>query len=128
VEGLDPETQAIVLQTLLLEAIAVAEVAVVVYNDEGRYITVNDYACSILGYSREELLRHDVGDFTTGGFDRTRLLSNQRREGMRVLHRKDGTDVVVAYVVVPTRVSRLPYYLSFFWALDDNDPRAATAT
>jgi PAS domain S-box-containing protein len=99
---------ALVLQTLLLEAIQQAEMAIVVYDEEGRYVTVNDCACEILGYTREELLAHDVGDFTDG-IDRSRLLTNKRREGVRLVQRRDGSTVPVAFVVVPTTVGKLPY-------------------
>ena len=118
----------LILQTLLLEAIDAAQVAICVYDEEGRYATVNDCACELLGYSREEVLRHDIGDFTADGFDRTRLLSNKMREGVRLVHRKDGSTFPVAFLVVPTRVGHLPYYLSVWWALDPDDPRAADAS
>lgn len=36
--------------------------AMVVADDEGRYLTVNDAACVLLGYSREQLLRMRVAD------------------------------------------------------------------
>jgi PAS domain S-box-containing protein len=118
----------LVRQTLLLEAACAAEIAVCVYDDEGRYVTVNDYACATLGYSREELLRHDIGDFTEGGIDRRRLLSSSRREGARLVHRKDGSAFPAAFVVVPTTVSNLPYFIAIWWMLDPNDPRGVDAT
>ena len=116
-----------VLETLLLEGIASARIAICVYDDEGRYVTVNDCACEILGYNREELLRHDVADFTEGGIDRKVLLSDEHREGVRLVRRKDGSTVPCAFVVTPTRVANLPYFLAVWWALADDDPRAATA-
>jgi PAS domain S-box-containing protein len=122
------DAAALVAQTLLLEAVEAAQVAVCVYDERGRYVTVNDCACAILGYSREELLAHDVGDFTSGGFDRSRLRSNRMREGVRLVQRKDGSSVPVAFVVVATRVGHLPYYLSVWWTLDADDPRVAGAS
>jgi PAS domain S-box-containing protein len=101
--------------------------AVCVYDDEGRYVTVNDCACAILGYTRDELLARDVGDFTAGGIDRRVLLKEETREGTRRVTRSDGTTVPVAFVVTPTRVSGLPYFVSVWWTLDEDDPRAATA-
>jgi PAS domain S-box-containing protein len=117
-----------VLERLLLEAIDSARMAICVYDDVGRYITVNDCACQILGYTREELLQHDVADFTEGGIDRKVLLSNEHREGVRAVKRKDGSTVPCAFVVTPTRVSNLPYFLAVWWTLDDDDPRVAGAT
>jgi PAS domain S-box-containing protein len=116
-----------VLETLLLEAIESARMAICVYDEEGRYVTVNDRACAILGYTREELLAHDVGDFTKGGIDRRVLLSDEHREGVRLVTRKDGSTVPCAFVVTPARVANLPYFVAVWWTLDDDDPRAASA-
>jgi PAS domain-containing protein len=61
--------------------------------DEGRYVTVNECACAILGCSREELLTRDVGDFSDGAIDRRVLLKNEHREGVRIAARTDGSKV-----------------------------------
>jgi PAS domain S-box-containing protein len=119
--------RSVVLETLLMEAIEFADMAICVYDDEGRYVTVNDCACKILGYTRDELIKHDVGDFTEGGIDRKVLLSRKHREGVRLVKRKDGSTVPCAFVVTPTRVGHLPYFVAMWWTLDDDDPRAAGA-
>ena len=116
-----------VLETLLLDAIESAQMAICVYDDHGRYVTVNDCACKILGCSRDDLLKHDVGDFTAGGIDRKVLMSDEHREGVRLVQRKDGTTVPCAFVVTPTRVAGLPYFVAVWWTLDADDPRAAQA-
>jgi PAS domain S-box-containing protein len=121
------DAQGLVLQTLLLEAIESANVAICVYDDHGRYMTVNECACKILGCSRNDLLVHDVADFTEGGIDRQVLLSNEHREGVRLVTRKDGSTVPCAFVVTPTRVGHLPYFVAVWWTLDEDDPRAAIA-
>jgi PAS domain S-box-containing protein len=122
------DARAAVLETLLLEAIDKAGMAICVYDEEGRYVTVNDCACTILGYTREELLTHDVGEFTAGGIDRRVLLRNDHREGVRAVVRKDGSTVPVAFVVTATRVSNLPYFVAVWWTLDADDPRATDAS
>ena len=116
-----------VLEMLLREAIDAARMAICVYDEEGRYVTVNEWACEILGYSREELLAHDVADFTAGGIDRTVLLEDSYREGVRWVTRKDGSTVPCAFVVSPTRVAGLPYFVAVWWALAGDDPRVADA-
>jgi PAS domain S-box-containing protein len=123
----ETDAQGLVLQTLLLESIEYANMAICVYDERGRYVTVNECACRILGYSREELLGHDVADFTEGGIDRKVLLSNDHREGVRRVTRKDGSTTSCAFVVTPTRVGHLPYFIAVWWTLDDDDPRAAQA-
>src|SRR3954453_9896766 len=102
--------------------------AVCVYDDQGRYVAVNECATTILGSTREELLAHDVADFTAGGIDRKVLLSPEHREGVRRVRRKDGSTVPVAFVVTPTRVANLPYFVAVWWTLDPDDPRIAGAS
>ena len=121
------DARAAVLETLLLEAIGSARMAICVYDEYGRYVTVNECACTILGYTRDELLGHDVGDFTEGGIDRKILLTDEHREGVRLVTRRDGSTVPCAFVVTPTRVASLPYFVAVWWALDEDDPRAADA-
>jgi PAS domain S-box-containing protein len=123
-----PSAGDVLAAALLGDAADHAELAVVIYDDEGRYLAVNRHACELLGYSREELMQHDVADFTDGGIDRSVLLRPERREGVRIVTRKDGTRVPVAFVVASTRVSRLPFYFAVWWELPDGDARAATAT
>jgi len=118
----------IVLETLLGDAAKHAHVGIYVYDDEGTYVAVNDHAAALLGTTRDELLRHDIGDFTRDGIDRRVLLRTERREGVRLLRRRDGTEVPAAFVVVPTQVSGLGFFVAIVWELEPDDPRAAAAT
>ena len=118
----------IVLASLLGDGAEHAEVGLFIYDDDGKYLAVNRYGAELLGYDRGELLEHDVGDFTAGGIDRSVLQRLERREGVRLVHRKDGTERAVAFVVTPTQVGSLWFYLAVVWELADDDPRAAAAT
>ncbi|MDE3026296.1 MAG: PAS domain-containing protein, partial [Acidobacteriota bacterium] len=71
-------------EALLGEAAESAFFAVSVYDDDGRMVAVNKRAAALLGVGRDELLSYDVGAFTAGGFDRTRLFSQEMREGVRL--------------------------------------------
>ncbi len=123
--GFPPE----LLEVLLGQAAAGAtEIAVSVYDDDGRYVAVNDCACALLGYTREEVIARDVGDFTEGGIDRSRLLRPGLREGVRLIHRKDGSSFPAQFVVSPTKVGQIAFYVSFWWRLADDDPRAVGAS
>ncbi|HEY2072030.1 MAG TPA: PAS domain S-box protein [Gaiellaceae bacterium] len=115
-------------EALLGEAAESAFFAISVYDDDGRMVAINKRAAELLGYSREELLAYDVGAFTEGGFDRTRLFSQEMREGVRLVQRKDGTRFPSAFVVAPATLSGLPYFVAVWWQLADDDPRAATAS
>ena len=114
-------------EVLLGEAVESAFFAITVYDDDGRMVAANRRAADLLGYSRDELLRYDVGAFTDGGFDRTRLFSRDMREGVRLVERRDGSRFPAAFVVAPATLAGLPYFVSVWWQLDESDPRAATA-
>jgi PAS domain S-box-containing protein len=115
-------------EALLGEAADSAFFAVTVYDDDGRLVAANRRASEILGYPRDELLSYDVGAYTEGGFDRSRLFSQEMREGVRLVRRKDGTKVPVAFVVAPSQLAGLPYFVSVWWQLAADDPRAASAS
>jgi len=117
----------VVLQSLLGDGAEHAEIALFIYDDDGKYVAINRYGADLLGYDRSELLAHDVGDFTDGGIDRDLLLRQERREGARIVQRKDGTRKTVAFVVTPTQVGSFWFYLAVVWKLDDEDPRASAA-
>jgi PAS domain S-box-containing protein len=117
----------VVLQSLLGEGAEHAEIGLFIYDDDGKYVAINRYGADLLGYDRSELLAHDVGDFTEGGIDRNILLRQERREGVRIVTRKDGTRETVAFVVTPTQVGSFWFYLAVVWKLDDEDPRASAA-
>jgi PAS domain S-box-containing protein len=120
-------TPEIVHATLIGEAGDCAALAVSVYDDQGRMVAVNEHAAELLGYTREELLARDVGAYTDGGIDRSLLRTEKRREGVRLVHRKDGSAIPVAFVVAATRVSQLPYFVAVWWELAPDDPRATEA-
>jgi PAS domain S-box-containing protein len=115
-------------EALLGEAAESAFFAITVYDDDGRLVAANRRASELLGYSREELLAFDVGTYTEGGFDRSRLFTQEMREGVRLVRRKDGTQVPVAFVVAPSQLAGLPYFVAAWWQLAGDDPRATAAT
>ena len=128
-EGLTDRTAPpdVVLQSLLGDGAEHAEIGLFIYDDDGKYLAINRYGADLLGYDRSELLAHDVGDFTDGGIDRDLLLRQERREGARIVQRKDGTRKTVAFVVTPTQVGSFWFYLAVVWELADDDPRASAA-
>jgi len=55
--------------------------AMVIADDEGRYVEVNAAACGLYGLSRSALLGHWIGDFAAPGLDVASIWSTFRREG-----------------------------------------------
>jgi PAS domain S-box-containing protein len=85
------EQAADVIQTTLLgDGADNVELRIFAYDDDAKYVAVNRQAADLLGYPRDELLTRHVADFTEGGIDRRVLLLHERREGVRVVRRKDG--------------------------------------
>ncbi|MEW5849112.1 MAG: response regulator [Myxococcota bacterium] len=79
--------------------------AMLVADDEGRYVEVNLAACRLLGLEREELLEQRLDRFVDGPPEETRrlwqqLLREGRQEGEMVLRRPDGETRVAEYRAV----------------------------
>jgi PAS domain S-box-containing protein len=83
----------------LLKQAADMPVALLVANNSGRYVDVNDLATRLTGYSRAELLRMSVWDLTpTASIHAGRrmwrdFLDAERMAGTYTLLRKDGSEV-----------------------------------
>jgi PAS domain S-box-containing protein len=99
---------------------------VVLVADEGmRYLTASDAACSLLGYSRDELLALTVPDLVVESnaselFEH--FLRDEAQRGTITLRRKDGRLVVATYDARTTVVDGVSYYISVLSPLPvDND-------
>lgn len=104
--------------SLLGEAIDHGPVAVFVADDELRYIAVNEFACSLLGYSREELLGlrvNDVAPNGAAGADLADFVAHRASNGESRLVRKDGTEVAIAYRASETTVAGMRFYVAIGW-------------
>ena len=94
---------------LLGEAIDRAPDAVLVADESMRYIAVNQSACRLLGYTREELLALRMTDLTAdteahGQFEQ--MMSRRGWNGTAVLHRKDGGEFrAPSWPVPPSRAA-----------------------
>jgi PAS domain S-box-containing protein len=115
-------------QALIGEAGECATIGISVYDDDGRFVALNKKAEELLGYPRDELITRDVASFTDGGIDRAVLLRSEVREGVRLIQREDGSSLPVAFVVAPTRIANLDFFIALWWELRPDDPRAGDAT
>lgn len=98
--------------TLLGEAVENGPVAVFVADENRRYVAVNQAACALVGYDREELLKKHVDDIAvdTGGWEEMR--DRGTVAGTARLTRKDGSSVDFAYVAGSTVVAGMPVFVS----------------
>jgi PAS domain S-box-containing protein len=117
----------IVHETLLTEAWQNAQVGAVVF-DEGRsFLAANRMYLELVGYSREEIADIKPGaNIVTDEEGRLAYLdlldSHERLSGSTPIRRKDGEVFVVNYVIVPTFVSRLPFFMALMWPPEDGRP------
>jgi PAS domain S-box-containing protein len=104
------------IQTSLLgEAVDTSPALVFVADEAMRYIAVNQTACDVLGYTRDELLKLTVADVarepdSTVHYDE--MLVRGKRDGIAILTAKDGRELEFHYAASKTRVAKLDMFVS----------------
>lgn len=100
---------ALVQETLLGEAAAGMLAALFVFSEDAEMVAVNEAACELTGWSREELLanRADVlaGDPEAAVRLQRELPASGKKAGTGTVRTKDGGSVEVAYVASMTRAA-----------------------
>ncbi len=94
--------------------------AIFVADEQMRYVAVNEYAASLLGYSRAELLKlrvTDVARTPEAPNDFELMMRNREQAGVSVLTRKDGTEFRLGYRASETRIAGMPLYVCIGWPL-----------
>jgi PAS domain S-box-containing protein len=110
---------------LLGEAIDGAPVAVLVSDDTGRYVAANRFACTLLGYTREELLRLSVTDVAVGddvAAHYQNFVATGIEKRVQTFRRKNGETFELRYRAGRTTMAAMTYYVSVGVPLDDEDP------
>ena len=103
---------------LLGEAVTAADgVGVFVWDDDRRYVAVNDAACELVGVTREELLAMRVGDMTEARAEPH--FHDVQRAGVSTgtvrFARRDGGEVELEFLTFHTKLAGLPYMASVCW-------------
>jgi PAS domain S-box-containing protein len=114
-------------QALLGEALMTGGSAVVVSDDEGRYLAVNDSATTLLGYTREELAALNTRDVSLRTEDElaevyAMLKRSHSIEQAARFRRKDGVTGSIAFVGLESRVGGLPVFVSVTAPIDTFRP------
>ena len=119
--SLDAAATEVVQSALLLDAWNNADVGVVVFGDDRRFISMNDAYCRLTGYARNEVVElragHDLGadDLSRDQFET--VVRGRRHLGEGKLHRKDGSVVDVQFLTVRSTVAHLPYWIALVWPI-----------
>jgi len=106
-------SEPLIQASLLGEAVEHGPAAVFVADEDGQYVAVNQAACALVGYTREELLALRVADIasdTEGKWEEMRQTG--RIAGISTLACKDGSQVEFTYVAGATVVAGMPVYVS----------------
>ena len=104
-----------VQQTLLAQVVDTAPALVFVADEEMRYVAVNQTACDVLGYTRDELLRLRVTDVAVADDAPelyTEMLQRRGQTGATSIRAKDGRLLRLLYRARQTQVAGMHYYVS----------------
>lgn len=111
----DPQLQ----RALLGEALDTAALAVFVFEDHEHYVAVNDAACELSGYTRQELLdlplRRLAADPKRTLRNLERVASGKRTAGSARMRRKDGTVIDVEYRAARATIAGMPFLVAVYW-------------
>ena len=94
-----------------------------VVGDDFRHIAVNQYACTLLGYTREELLALSARELAPElelDEQLVSALSSRRLAGRTVLCRKDGGRVEIEFRAHEALVAGMPFFVTVGWPVADD--------
>ena len=113
-----------VQQFLMYEALDEGPSLIFVADEEMKYCAVNQTACRILGYTREELLTLAVPDVAVAP-EAPRIYNDmilaRSHRGVTMIRAKDGQLLSLSYTAAEVRVSGLPYWVSIGHIEDDSN-------
>ena len=104
-----------VQQSLLAQVVDTAPALVFVADEEMRYVAVNQTACDVLGYTRDELLRLRVTDVAVADEAPelyTEMLQRRGQTGATSIRAKDGRLLRLDYRARQTKVAGMAYFVS----------------
>jgi PAS domain S-box-containing protein len=106
-------------RSLLGEALDEARFAAFVFEEDENYVAVNEAACALTGYTREELLALPLRELSAQP-ERTlrnlqRVSSGEREGGTAKMRRKDGSVIDVRYRASRTSIAGMPFLIAFYW-------------
>jgi PAS domain S-box-containing protein len=111
-------SEPLVQSVLLGEAVEHAPVAILVADEEMRYVAANATACELLGYTRDELLQMRVTDVAVypGADDEFEaMIADGALMGRTTVTCKDGTHRNLRHRSSETDIAGLTYYVAVLW-------------
>jgi PAS domain S-box-containing protein len=125
----DVRAHALLQETLLGEALDNLDAGVFLADEQGRYVAVNRFACTLTGYSREELLGMTVHAIAADASDYEPMLRGAKSEGVVGLRRKDGSIVLCEWRSGTTKIAGMTFYVGLNWpAVEPSEHGAPSAS
>jgi PAS domain-containing protein len=113
-ESMKARAHTLFQQTLLGDAAEHAEIGIMVWNEERRYVAVNTFACRMLGVSREDLLGSQVGDQNPTPAAQEAIEASL--EELPAFGRTPlASGVIVDWITVASDVAGLPHIVGLMW-------------
>jgi PAS domain S-box-containing protein len=107
---------------LLGEAVEHGPALVFVADAAMRYVAVNQFACDVLGYEREELLALEVTDVArepVSPLEYADMIANGHRFGTAILTRKDGGQIRMTYRASSTTAAGMELFVAVGFVVYD---------
>lgn len=115
----ETDANALIHSVLVGEALEHGPIAVFVFDDEGRYLTVNQFTCELLGYERTELLKRCVGELSAlpqdVALDAYARAIKTGEESTTAVRHADGSVVHLRFRASTARVAGMPVYVGTAW-------------
>jgi PAS domain S-box-containing protein len=111
-------SEPLVQSVLLGEAVEHAPVAILVADEEMRYVAANATACELLGYTREELLTlrlTDVARYPEAEGEFEAMMATGELAGRMTVVCKDGTKRNLRHRSSETSIAGITYYVAVLW-------------
>jgi PAS domain S-box-containing protein len=111
-------SEPLVQSVLLGEAVEHAPVAILVADDEMRYVAANATACQLLGYTREELLQlrvTDIAQYPEAEGEFEAMIATGELIGRTTVRGRDGTVRSLRHRSAETKIAGLTYYVAVLW-------------
>jgi PAS domain S-box-containing protein len=111
-------SEPLVQSVLLGEAVEHAPVAILVADEEMRYVAANATACELLGYTREELLRlrvTDVAQYPEAEGEFEAMIAVGELVGRTTVRDKNGVTRSLRHRSSETKIAGLTYYVAVLW-------------
>jgi PAS domain S-box-containing protein len=123
VQPADNTARALIDTVLVGEALEHGPVAVFVFDEEGRYLAVNGFACELLGYERDDLLKRAVGELSAypqgQAIEAYLAALKAGREGTTEVRRGDGTILRLRFRASASKVAGMPVFVGVAWPADE---------